>query len=158
MSTRRSSRPFLFPLVFLAACQASDLPTAAHQTEPGPALSARPAAPTMSWSPVEPDGFTYDFGFVPVGESRTQVLTLSAAGGTVRGLALRFEGFPGEDGELTVLGNTCGRQLKVGQPCEVTIQFRPVLVFYSEARIYVDSKNAGIRDLRITGIGDPPTE
>jgi hypothetical protein len=112
----------------------------------------------MSWSPVQSDGFTYDFGFVPVGESRTQVLTLSAVGGTARGLELRFEGFPGEDGELTLLGNTCGRQLKVGQPCEVTIQFRPVFVSASEVRIYVDSRNAGIRDIRIIGIGDPPSE
>jgi hypothetical protein len=106
----------------------------------------------MQWSPLV-DDFSFDYGTVPVGETRTQRFTLTAIGGTVRGLAIRFESYAEYD-QLTVVSNTCGRQLRVDEPCDLTIEYRPVSASFSEARIYTDSRNAGIKDFRVFGVGE----
>ena len=108
---------------------------------------------------------TYDFGSVPLGQSKTATFTVS----TNRSIYLMNAGtFSGQDSEFTVLPQTCtpGRMLVAGiSTCTFQVRFSPGSIGQRTLTINVragingssPSDYAGSAALHLTGTGAPLT-
>jgi len=150
MSPQRSALLSLLPVVTLAACQTIEAPTAVEEPDLPPPAAAAPAPPFMQWSET-----FWNFEYVAVGQTSSKVFTITNSGGAARGLVVELlVNVPTTD--LRIVANTCGRNLKAGASCDVTVQLAPTSTMIYEAELIGNAKTAGVGSIRLLGYSTPP--
>ena len=150
MSTRQNAPLFLLPVVALAACQSLEAPTALEEPVVAPPATAPPAPPFMQWS----ENF-WNFDYVPVGQVSDKVFTITNSGGAARGLVVELV-VNVETTDLRIVASTCGKQLKAGASCDVTVRLAPTVTMIYEAELIGNAKTAGVGAITLLGHSFPP--
>ncbi len=128
-----------------AAGTGAVLAAAAVLAGTGPA-AATPRAPVLAFTPSP-----YDYGRVTAGQTATQTFTLANTGGQATSrLKVTLAG----PAAFTITGRTCGRPLRPGKSCTVTVQFAPTSAGRITATLTAASKKSRVTAIdALTGTG-----
>ena len=118
----------------------------------GPAAAA-PRGPMLAFTPSP-----YDYGQVTPGQTVTNTFTLASTG---RQATSRLKVTLAGPAVFTITGRTCGRPLRPGKSCTVTVQFAPASAGRVNATLTAASKKSRVTAIDAltgtgTGLGSAP--